>query len=200
MKHLKHNPLLYLSLVSSILVILVAFFQWNLIEIITEFLMLPIWFVVFGFFIIITVKTITNLLKNKDWKPFTIQLITILLWLFFPFTQVMLDLDFKMNKSDREEVVKMVENGTLKPNVSYDSSLIQLPEKYDQLSKGGGEIVIEKSDNNYLILFFTFRGILDNFSGFVYSPNDKKPSQSDFDGEFIQIEKLDENWYFVGSN
>ncbi|MFJ7976648.1 hypothetical protein ACIQZI_13245 [Peribacillus sp. NPDC096379] len=197
MKNLKHNQLLFLSLVSSILVILIAFFQWNLIEIVTEFLMLPIWLVVFGFFIVITVKTIINLFKNTDWKPFAIQLLTVLLWLFFPFTQVMLDLDFKTNKSEREEVVKMVENGTLKPNISYDSSIIQLPEKYDQLSKGGGEIVIEK--NGSFILFFTYRGMLDNFSGFVYSPNDKKPSQHDFDGDFKQIEKLDENWYFVGS-
>ncbi len=194
---MKHNRLFFLSLASSILVILIAFFQWNLIEIITEFLMLPIWLVVFGFFIVITVKTILNLFKNKDWKPFTIQLLTTILWLFFPFTQVMLNLDFKMNKSEREEVVEMVEQGTLKPNVSYDSLLIHLPKKYDQLSKGGGEIVIEKNGN--LILFFTYRGILDNFSGFVYSPNDKKPSQSDFDGDFKQIEKLDENWYFVGS-
>lgn len=119
-----------------------------------------------------------------------------LLWLFFPLTQFMLNLDFKMNKSERKEVVEMVEQGTLKPNVSYDSSLIHLPEKYDQLSKGGGEIIIEKNGN--LILFFTYRGILDNFSGFVYLHNDKKPRQSDFDGDFKQIERLDENWYFVG--
>jgi hypothetical protein len=196
-KNLKHNRLIILSLVSSILVILVAFFQWNLVDIITEFLMLPIWLLVFGFFIVITVKTIINLFKNKDWKPFTIQLLTILLWLFFPFTQVMLDLDFKMNKVEREEVVEMVENGALKPNVSHNSSLILLPEKYARLSKGGGEIVIDKSGN--LVLFFTYRGMLDNFSGFVYSPNDKKPSKRDFDGDFKQIEKLDENWYFVGS-
>jgi len=194
---LKHNRLLFLALASSILVILIAFFQWYLIDIITEFLMLPIWLLTFGFFIFITVKTIMNLFKNKDWKPFTIQILTILLWLFFPFTQVMLDLDFKMNKSERKEVVEMVENGTLKPNVSYDSSLILLPKKYEQLSKGGGEIVIEK--NGDLVLFFTYRGMLDNFSGFVYSPNDKKPNQSDFDGDFKQIEKLDKNWYFVGS-
>ncbi len=194
---MKHKRLLYLASASSILLILIAFFQWYLIDIITVFLMMPIWLVIFGFFIFITVKTIINLFKNKDWKPFTIQLLTILLWLFFPFTQVMLDLDFKLNKSEREEVVEMVKNGTLQPNVSYNSSLIQLPEKYDQLSKGGGEIVIEK--NGDMVLFFTYRGILDNFSGVVYSPNDRKPKQSDFDGDFKQIEKLDGDWYFVGS-
>jgi hypothetical protein len=196
---LKDNRLLFLSLASSILVILIAFFQWNLIDIITEFLMLPIWLVVFGFFIFITVKTITNLIKKRDWKPFVIQLLTILLWLFFPFTQVMLDVDFQMNKSEREEVVGMIENGTLKPNVPNSPSTIHLPEKYEQLSKGGGEIFIEKKDNQYSILLLTYRGVLDGFSGFVYSPEDKKPNQNDFDGDIKEISKLDKNWYFVVS-
>ncbi|ULT59479.1 hypothetical protein L1999_13545 [Neobacillus drentensis] len=195
---MKQNQLLFLALASSILVILLGFFQWYLVDKITEFLMLPVWLVIFGFFIFITVKVTIHLFKNKDWKPLTIQLITILLWLYFPFTQVILDFDFKSNRTEREEVVQMVKNGTLKPNISYDPSIIQLPKQYHRLSKGGGEIVIEK--NNDLILFFTYRGILDNFSGFVYSPYSKKPSHNDFDGDFKQIEKLDEHWYFVGSN
>lgn len=197
MKNLKQKWLLFLSIVSSILVILLSFFQWKLIDIITVFLMLPVWSLVFGFFITITVMSIIHLLKKKEWKPMAVQLFTILLWLFIPFTQIMLDLDFKMNKAEREEVAKMVEKGTLKSNVSHNSSLILLPEKYKQLSSGGGEIVREK--NGDFILFFTYRGMLDNFSGFVYSPNDKKPNKHDFDGDFQQVEKLDKNWYFVGS-
>jgi hypothetical protein len=191
--------LLLLSLISSILVLIYEFFQWEMIEILTPFLMPFLWLVVFGFFFFVTVFTLVGVFKNKDWKPVVIQAITILLWFFFPFTQVVLDLDFKINKSKREEVVKMVENGMLKPNVLYNSSLIHLPEKYDQLSKGGGDIVIEKKGDNYSVLFFTYRGVLDNFSGFVYSPNDEKPGLDDFGGDFKQIEKLDKNWYFVGS-
>lgn len=61
------------------------------------------------------------------------------------------------------------------------------PEKYHQLSKGGGEVVIEK--NGKLIVFFMYRGVLDNFSGFVFSPSDKKPTQHDFNGDFKQILK-----------
>jgi hypothetical protein len=50
-------------------------------------------------------------------------------------------MDFKMNKSEREEVIKMVENGSLKPNVSHDSLLIHLPKEYEHLSKGGGKLL-----------------------------------------------------------
>ncbi|WP_078410506.1 hypothetical protein [Priestia abyssalis] len=196
---MQHNQLFFLALVSSILVVLYKFFEWQIVEILTPFLMPLLWLLVFGFFFVITIRTVITLLKNKNWKPFVIQLVTILLWLFFPFTQVLLDIDFKMNKSEREEVVSKVENGTFKPNVSYNSSLIHLPEEYDQLSKGGGEIVVEKNGDSSSILFFTFRGILDGFSGFVYSPTDQRPSRNDFDGDFKEIEKLDEHWYWVAS-
>lgn len=166
---MQHNRLFFLALVSSILVVLYKFFEWQIVEILTPFLMPLLWLLVFGFFFVITIRTVITLLKNKNWKPFVIQLVTILLWLFFPFTQVLLDIDFKMNKSEREEVVSKVENGTFKPNVSYNSSLIHLPEEYDQLSKGGGEIVAEKNGDSSSILFFTFRGILDGFSGCIFT-------------------------------
>lgn len=175
------------------------FFQWKIIDIITAFLILPVLLLVFGFFIYITVRAIISLFKNKNWKPIVIQVITILLLIFVPFNQIILDIDFKMNKSERERVVKMVKNGELKPNVSHNSSLIHLPKKYEHLSSGGGEIVVEKSGDSYNILFFTYRGIMDNFSGFVYTPRDKEPSKKEFDSNFKEVDKMDKNWYFVGS-
>ncbi|MGG0493047.1 hypothetical protein ABEY62_08610 [Priestia megaterium] len=195
---MKRNRLLLLSLISSLLVILVSLFQWDLIDIITEFLMLPIWLFVYAFFIIMTIWTLIHLLKNRKWQPFVIQLITILLWFFFPFNQINLDLNFRIHQDKREEVATKIENGVIKPNVPNSPSLIQLPKEYTQLSKGGGDIVVEKGKAKS-ILFFTYRGMIDNFSGFVYNPNDNKPSKSDFNGDFKQIKKVHKNWYYVSS-
>ncbi|UYV51604.1 hypothetical protein [Priestia megaterium] len=196
---MKRNRLLLLSLISSLLVILVSLFQWDLVDMITEFLMLPVWLFVYAFFIIITVWALIHLFKNRKWQPFVIQLITIALWFFFPFTQVNLDLNFKIHQNKREEVAAKIENGVIKPNVPDSPSLIQLPKEYTQLSKGGGDIEVEIKGKSTSILFFTYRGMLDNFSGFVYDPNDHKPSKSDFDGDFKQIEKVHKNWYYVSS-
>lgn len=196
---MRYRKLFVLSLISSTLVIIYKFFLWEVIDIVTEFFILPIWLIVFGFFAVVTVRTVIHMFKKKEWIPVAVQVVTILLLMFFPFTKIVLDLDFKTNKSEREKVVQMVENGTLIPNVSHDSTLLQLPKKYRHLSKGGGEIVVEKKATGYSVLFFTYRGILDNFSGFVYVPNDQKPLKNDFDGDFIEIEKLDKNWYWVGS-
>lgn len=196
---MKRNRLLLLSLISSLLVILVSLFQWDLIDIITEFLMLPIWLFVYAFFIIMTILTLIHLLKNRKWQPFVIQLITILLWFFFPFNQINLDLNFRIHQDKREEVATKIENGVIKPNVPNSPSLIQLPKEYTQLSKGGGDIVVETKGKAKSILFFTYRGMIDNFSGFVYNPNDNKPSKSDFNGDFKQIKKVYKNWYYVSS-
>ncbi|MCM3729011.1 hypothetical protein M3226_25550 [Neobacillus cucumis] len=174
---MKSIKLLQLAIISSVIVILYMFFQWKIIDMITEFLMLPVLLIVFGFFIFITIRAIITLFKNKNWKPLVIQVFTILLLIFIPFNQIILNLNFKWNKSEREQVANMVKNGELKPNVSYNSSLIHLPKEYTHLSSGGGDIVVEKSGKNYNILFFTYRGILDNFSGFVYTANDRKPSK-----------------------
>ncbi|MFB5284649.1 hypothetical protein [Peribacillus sp. Hz7] len=196
---MQRNRLFFLAVLSSILVVLYKFLEWQIVEVLTPFLMPFLRLVVFGFFFVITVRTVTALFKRKAWKPFVIQAIVIMLWIFFPFTQVVLDIDFKMNKSEREKVVSKVENGTFKPNVSHDSSLIHLPKEFDQLSKGGGEIVVEKKGDRSSILFFTFRGMLEGFSGFVYSPTDQQPSRNDFDGDFKEIKKLEGNWYWVAS-
>ncbi|MEJ9305467.1 hypothetical protein ABEW33_20605 [Priestia megaterium] len=196
---MKHSRLLLLSLISSLFVILVSLFQWDLVDIITEFLMLPIWLFVYAFFIIMTIWTLIHLFKKRKWQPFVIQLITISLWFLFPFNQVNLDFNFKIHQDKREEVATKIENGVIKPNVSDSPSLIQLPKKYTQLSKGGGDIVVETKGKAKSILFFTYRGMLDNFSGFVYNPNDNKPSKRDFNGDFKQIKRIHKNWYYVSS-
>ncbi|PET56084.1 hypothetical protein CN514_16200 [Bacillus sp. AFS001701] len=195
---MKKNQLFLLSIFSSIFVIIFEFTQWHFVDILTEFLMPFLWLIVFGFFVFVTVRSFIGFYKNKDWKPVLVQFITILLLIFVPFNQIVINADFEKHKSEREMIVKMVSNGSLNPNVSYNETLIHLPKKYALLSKGGGDIVIKGDKKDFKILFFTYRGISDSFSGFVYSPKNK-PSVSDFDGDFKQVKKLDANWYFVGS-
>jgi len=89
--------------------------------------------------------------------------------------------------------------GTLQPNVDHNPRLIRLDESYPLVSMGGNEIVVEEHDGGKYVLFFTFRGILDNYSGFLYVPSGGVPSLfSDLnEQQFTEIEPLEENWYFV---
>lgn len=159
-----------------------------------------VWMAVIGIFLVVFVISIIVLFKKRDLKPFVLQCIALLLLFLIPFNQIVIDLNFKMYKTNRIEVVEKIQDGTLQPNVSYNASLIRLPKEYDHLSSGGGEIIVEKHGETYSVLFFTYRGVLDNFSGFVYSPDDVEPNLDTFGGDFKEIEKIDEHWYFVASS
>lgn len=143
---MKLQWLLWVSTFSGLLIIFLRFFQWNLIEIFTPFLMPILWLLVYGFFFVIFIVSIIWLFKKKDWKPFVVQTFTILLLFIIPFNQIVIDIDFKTNKSERNEVIYKIQDGTFKPNVSYNSSLINLPDQYKHLSKGGGDVVIENKN------------------------------------------------------
>ena len=49
------------------------------------------------------------------------------------------------------------------------------------------------------IFFFTFRGILDNFSGFIYRSDDNPPLNGDFSGDFVEMKKLRSHWFWAAS-
>jgi len=187
--------LIMLAIFSSLVVVLFKFFQWSIMDIVTPFAMPFLWLMVYGFFTVVTIISSIRFFKTKQWRPVLVQLFTVLLLFFFPFNKIVLDLEFHANKSEREEVGTLIEKEVIKPNVAHNESLILLPEEYRSLSKGGGEVIVEDGS----VFFFTFRGILDNFSGFVYSPADVKPRQGDFGGDFKEIVKLEKHWYFVGS-
>ncbi|WP_374055668.1 hypothetical protein [Rossellomorea sp. FM04394] len=151
------------------------------------------------FFLVITIFTFKTMFKNKNWKPLFIQVLTVIFMIFFPFTKVTLEMDFKRNHDDRMSVVNKINEGAITPNVPYNDSIIHLPGEYQGVSKGGGDILIEKKEKGMKVLFFTFRGIVDSFSGFVYSSSGERPRTGDFGGDFNKVEKLDEHWYFVSS-
>ena len=59
--------------------------------------------------------------------------------------------------------------------------------------------MIEHNSNSLSVLFFTYRGVLDSFSGFVYSSNDERPVNGDFDGDWHEVKQIEPHWYFVAS-
>ena len=104
-----------------------------------------------------------------------------------------------INKEQRERVVAKVLNGELQPNVKYNASLINLNAGYSGLSRGGNDIVVEDHEGLTYVFFFTFRGVLDNYSGYLYVPKGGSPEMyGDLDeSEFTQIKHIESNWYLV---
>lgn len=118
---------------------------------------------------------------------------------FIDFTALWLAANFKFRKADRAQVVRQIASGELRPNVPHNSSLVALPGEFASASLGGGEIEVQRDGDKLMILFFTFRGVLDNFAGFVYTSDDSVPKNGDFAGEFIITKKIQDRWYYISA-
>ena len=188
----------------SVLTIIIVAFEWSIIDLITPFLMMPLLAVTFLVFFVGLAFSLSCLFKFKEIKwlalvPLLVQLAAIFILVFVPFTKIWVNADFHFYKSQRQDVVERVVSGDLVANVSYNSSLIALGYEYSKISMGGNEIIVQERDNMTYILFFTFRGILDNYSGFLYVPDggDPRNFRDLHEDDVTQIIKYGENWYYI---
>ena len=128
--------------------------------------------------------------------PLCISMLFTLILIFVPFTSIWLDWQFKYHFAEYAAVIEQVEAGQIQPNAR---GLAVLPETLRHLSRGGGEIWIDRDHGVTRVFFFTFRGVLDNCSGIMYRSDGARPDRHDFWGDWKQIEALRPNWYFCAS-
>ncbi|TLX48064.1 hypothetical protein C1E24_04480 [Pseudoalteromonas phenolica] len=193
-----------LAMSISIFAILIMAFQWSIIDWITPLLMPFLIFLVFIIFLIGLGFSLSCLFKFKQIRwlaivPLATQLLAFVIIEFVPFTKLWVNVDFHLYKSQRQEVVERVYSGELVPNVEYNSSMIALGSEYSKVSMGGNEIQIQDINGLKYVFFFTFRGILDNYSGFLYVPDGGDPINfADLNEEDVtQIIKYADNWYYT---
>jgi len=112
-------------------------------------------------------------------------------------------LDWKFRRNSREEIVQLVKEGELKPNVTHNNIICTLENwKFPPISNGGNEIAIYKSDRGKLTVeFYINRGFLDHYSAFVYTDDSEKIKELEEHMSYkkgLHINKqLDEHWYRV---
>ena len=188
-------------------VLFVSVFRWTLVEYLTPFLE-PLFEMVVGvFFIVALIWSLVHLIKA--WKsglvvsmlPSLVCLGTAAIAVFLPCTALTTDLDFRFHYAARTAVVNDVLAGTYENRTEGGGGrgdLITLPANLSYLSCGG-QIVRFQHQNRTLILFFSYRGILDSFSGFVYSSDDFPLTSGDFGGQLVEITHLRKNWFWAAS-
>ncbi|MCA9354441.1 MAG: hypothetical protein KC877_02895 [Candidatus Kaiserbacteria bacterium] len=181
---------------AAVVVLLFTYFQWDIINIVTPFLIIFVAGPVYIFYLVTLVLSVVYLFKK--WKslkynamiPFGASYIALILLTAFPFVEAKIYIDFYVNKYQFNRTVEMVHSGEIYPNTDYNRSMIHLPLGYRHLSKGGGDIEVGE---NY-VFFFTFRGVLDNFSGYVYGHADPK---RDLGCDVIDDIDLGNNWKWI---
>lgn len=81
----------------------------------------------------------------------------------------------------------------------YDEGWVKLPSKYAGLSRGGGEVHIVGEGESKTVMFYTFRGILDNFSVYAYAPTAGAYGEMEHYIDWVQIIPMRQGWYFCAS-
>ena len=133
--------------------------------------------------------------------PFLICALTLAILAYAPLHQIALDQNFRWHREDRERIVARVEAGELKPNVSYNKSLIALGDREPNVSAGGNDIVVDETDEGTYVLFLTSRGLKHYFTGFLRVPpgGDPKKFFEFEDKPPSQLVRYDKDWYFVAN-
>ena len=178
-----------------------AFSFWHFMGWLSPFVAPSVWLLVYALVILALVLALTlpirrwRLLRSVSLLPLVALVALLVSAQFVDFTRLWLRANFVLGHATREKIVRQVAAGELRPNVEHNSRLIRLPVLYRELSVGGGEIVVEAEK----VFFYTFRGILDNFAGFIYCPDDSPPVNGAFAGEFFIIQKMAPRWYYVSA-
>jgi len=189
-----------LALGSSGLLLFVTAFQWSLVDVLTPFLLMPVQAVAW---LAVLLVLATSGLRNQrlslrpDPRPALVCGAAICLALFFPFTNLWLTTNFWWHRSEREAVVRKIQSRGPWPPTS--PLTVPLPAGTPNLSTGGNDVLVEEHDGQLYVLFFTYRGILDNYSGFLFVQGRGEPKRFlDLkEAGSSQVRRFGEHWYFV---
>ncbi|MSR60380.1 MAG: hypothetical protein EXS05_22530 [Planctomycetaceae bacterium] len=184
---------------------ILSFFFWSLVDVLTPFIAPLLWLPVLA--VALAAVVVAIVLPIRRWRtqrirsllPLGFFVACFIATRFISFTELWLAANFRLRHTDRENVVKRIASGELRPNVSHNASLIALPRKFAPVSLGGGEVDVQRDGDKLKILFFTYRGVLDPFAGFVYTSDGSAPKDGDFNGEFFVNRKVEDRWYYVSA-
>ncbi|MDN4608568.1 hypothetical protein [Sporosarcina highlanderae] len=160
------------------------------------FVNIPLFLISFIGIIVIMIFLIVDFFKKKERKANLVLLLVSFLLIFIminqPFSPLLRKAEFTFNLENREEVANLIMDGEIQTSNSR-GDLIPVPNGYSRSLSDGREVM--KVDDK--LLFFTRRGLLDSFSGYVYSPNGVEPQDEDVMAKIVKKQKMSKNWYYI---
>lgn len=130
----------------------------------------------------------------KSFWGIAISLFSIIVISVFPFRSAKVNLELEIFDNGRTQIVEMVKSGDL---ISSDWGNAELPLKFTHLSSDGN-IFIYQNDEEQVISFWVFRGMLSGSVQLIYSSKDESLIYENEDGHSIlSIEEIKDHWYLV---
>lgn len=188
---------LRLAVITSLLAVAAFAFQWTLVDYLTPFLMLPLLAILLLALAAATLLGAWHAFRaGGSWgyrlAPVAVCVVAALVLLVTPFTRVALAVDFRVKRHAREAAIPAILG-------RQDKGLASLNEMGWRLSAGGNEAVVDDCGPVRCVLFYTYRGILDNYSGFLFVPPGGEPARFEdlSDAGTTEILPWAGSWFFV---
>ncbi|WOV84389.1 hypothetical protein PGH26_00125 [Sporosarcina jeotgali] len=131
--------------------------------------------------------------KGKNLVPLVMSLLLFFLLLANPLSPLIQKAEFNFNLDERDEIANLILDGKIQSS-NTRGDLFHIPANYKGSSLSDGKEVMKVNEK---LVFFTNRGILGNFSGYVFSPNGVEPNDKDLAANIVKLKKMKKNWYYV---
>ena len=147
--------------------------------------------------IISIIFVVRNKNQLNSYISLAISIITVVLIFVFPFRTAKVNLELSLLEKDRLDIVEMIKDG----KISADSlGNAELPKGYGHLSSDGN-IFIYQNDEEQVVSFWVFRGMLSGSVQLIYSSVDESLIYVNETGHPItNVKKLKDNWYLVDTD
>ena len=165
------------------------------------------WLILSLVLLIWTIGQIVKLIKERKilsrQRIASVLVISSLFLLTFfrqPVNQIIEKADWYIFFNKRTEVVEQVKNGKLKPNVSWNGWICELPYEFPVISNGGNDIGIfrNQENNRTTVTFWVFRNFFDSPSThFVFTddPDEIKRIEEKIETRPNDNWRIKDNWY-----
>lgn len=190
-----------IALVIAFAHILGRVFEWDLHDLLTPFLWLPIsssihWAGWLSMVLTLLFAVTRRIPARRAILATSALSIAFAADFFVPYTDIWLDLNYRTKLAYRNEIVQAVRKRELAPNVAHNARLIRLPPE-PAVSKGGNEVVVQNYGEDPFVLFYTFRGVLSHYAGFLWVPATGNARDFDDLAQGALIRHKEGQWYYV---
>ncbi len=166
--------------VASLVLLASHALEWSLLDWLTPFLLGP-WFALVWLLMLGALMLAVRHAWRRPWRAWLPALACVAAMAFSllaPFERWWLWADFHGRLAARKTVIAAVQAGRLVPNVAHNPDLIAL-HGTPQVSAGGNEVVVEHHRGQDYVFFYTDRGLLDHYAGYLWVGGDADPRAFD---------------------
>src|SRR5579872_2824307 len=205
----KLPAVLIFAIVASSCYLAVILLRWQLVAILTVFLEPFVELGATGLLLAALLWSLVVLIRRWWQHKVDLQVVSALvlclgalsIYFFVPIDRLMIEADFRIHLQRRTQIASEIVAG------KWEGKVIQRGGRgesidlsgADQHLSDGGEVLFWQEGKQDVVLIMTFRGVLDSFSGFVYSSNDQPPPHDAFLGNPVEVERLGPHWYWYAS-